>query len=90
MFDSIPGFVWSDLTPWGLLLILIAGMLTGRFIVPKFYYLELKRDRDEWRATAKSLEKSVGIFAIHLPDALEVSKTTDKVMTTLGEKAETS
>lgn len=75
-------------SPWAIVGVLVLGIATGRFIVPKFYYLELKTDRDEWRTTAKSLERSVSVFADHLPDALEVAKTADKVMTTLGEKAE--
>lgn len=75
-------------TPWAILGTLVLGILTGRFIVPKFYYLELKADRDEWRSIAKSSQASVSIFAEHLPDALEVAKTADKVMTTIGQKAE--
>lgn len=75
-------------SPWAIVGVLVLGIATGRFIVPKFYYLELKLDRDEWRAIAKSSQQSVAVFAEHLPDALEVAKTTDKLMTTIGEKVE--
>lgn len=81
-------WILNTATPWTILGTLVLGILTGRFIVPKFYYLELKADRDEWRGIAKSAVASVGVFAEHLPEALEVAKTTDKVMTTIGEKAE--
>jgi hypothetical protein len=85
---AIEQWALDTASPWAILGLFVLGILTGRFIVPKFYYLELKADRDEWRSIAKSNQASVAVFAEHLPDALEVAKTTDKVMTTLGERAE--
>ncbi|UKH48312.1 membrane protein [Arthrobacter phage Lilmac1015] len=88
MLEAVPDFIWTDVTPWGIVGLLVLGICTGRFIVPKFYYAELLTSRNEWRATAKSLEKSVEVFARALPDALEVAKTADKILTSVGEKAE--
>lgn len=87
MLEAVPDYVWTDVTPWGIVGLLVLGICTGRFIVPKFYYAQLLESRNEWRATAKSLEKSVEVFARALPDALEVAKTADKILTSVGEKA---
>lgn len=90
MFEGIPAWVVTDLSPWAILGLLTLAVLTGRVIVPKFYYRELLADRDRWRAVAESQTASVSVFAGAMPELLEVGKTTDKVMTAIQEKADTT
>lgn len=90
MFDGIPAWVGQDLTPWSIVGLMVLALLTGRVIVPRYYYRELLADRDRWRAVAESQTASVQVFASAMPELLEVGKTTDKVMTAIQEKAGTS
>lgn len=73
--------------PWTILGFLVLAVLTGRLIVPMFFYKEIKADRDKAVAANESLIRSVGIFADALPDLLEVGRTTETVMTNIREQS---
>lgn len=85
--DSIPGWVGDSLTPWGLLLIVVVMILTGR-LVPRVYFLEVKQDRDLQKATNESLATAVTSISEAIPDILEVAETTHKIMTEVKVKAD--
>lgn len=85
-------WITQTATPWAILGGLVLAVLTGRLIVPMFFYKEIKEDRDRVVATNATLTRAVGVFADALPDLLEVGKTTETVMTNIREqskKAET-
>lgn len=86
MFEGIPTFLVTDLSPWAILGLMTLAVLTGRVIVPKFYYKELAADRDRWRAVAEKQTEAVAVFADAMPGLVEVGKTTDKIMTAIQEK----
>ncbi|ALY10293.1 hypothetical protein SEA_JKERNS_25 [Arthrobacter phage JKerns] len=88
MFSDLPAWVGDQLTPWTLLLFLALGFFTGRVIVPRYYYNEIVKDRDQWRTTAQKLTGSVGTIAETLPEVLEGTKTVDKIMTVVKRKAD--
>lgn len=79
-------WVMNNMTPWSILGLVTLALMTGRIIVPKFYYKELAADRDRWRAVAESQTASVAVFADAMPGLLEIGKTTDKVMSAIQEK----
>ena len=87
MFEGIPSWVVTDLSPWAILGLMTLCVLTGRVIVPKFYYRELVADRDRWRSVAEKQTAAVAVFAEAMPALVEVGKTTDKVMSAIQEKA---
>lgn len=90
MFGDL-SFLMNNTTPWGIVGLFTLAMMTGRVIVPKFYYKELLADRDRWRTVAESQTSSVAVFADAMPGLLEIGKTTDKVMSAIQEKnAETA
>lgn len=89
MIDGISGALVENLTPWGLVMIVVIMIVTGR-LIPHFYYKELRLDRDRWRTTSESLAGSVQVFATAFPELLEVGKTTTKVMTEIREKSEST
>ena len=88
MFSDIPAWIGTDLTPWAIVGLVVISILTGRFLVPKLYYNEIKADRDHWRTVALSLTGDVGTIAEALPGVLEVGKSMDKIMTTVKQKAD--
>ncbi|AYD81522.1 hypothetical protein HYP71_gp028 [Arthrobacter phage KBurrousTX] len=88
MFSDIPAWIGTDLTPWAIVGLVVISILTGRFLVPKLYYNEIKADRDSWKAIAESLTGDVGTIARALPGVLEVGKSMDKVMTAVREKTQ--
>ncbi|ASX98698.1 hypothetical protein SEA_COLUCCI_27 [Arthrobacter phage Colucci] len=88
MFADIPSWIGTDLTPWALVTLVVLSILTGRFLVPKLYYNEIKADRDAWKAVAESLTGDVKTISGALPGVLEVGKSMDKVMTAVREKAD--
>ncbi|ALF01234.1 hypothetical protein FDI41_gp23 [Arthrobacter phage Piccoletto] len=88
MLSDIPAWVGTDLTPWAIVGLVVVSILTGRFLVPKIYYNEIKAERDRWRNTAESLTGSVGMISTALPEILEVGKSMDKVMTSVKEKTD--
>ncbi|ASX99148.1 hypothetical protein SEA_JAYCOOKIE_28 [Arthrobacter phage JayCookie] len=88
MFSDIPAWIGTDLTPWAIVGLVVVSILTGRFLVPKIYYNEIKAERDRWRNVAESLTGDVKTIAGALPGVLEVGKSMDKVMTAVREKAD--
>lgn len=74
-------------SPWAILGAMVLAVLTGRLIVPMFFYKEIKADRDRVVATNATLTRAVGIFAEAMPDLLEVGKTTETVMTNIREQS---
>ncbi|QFG14830.1 hypothetical protein SEA_LYMARA_28 [Arthrobacter phage Lymara] len=88
MFSDIPAWIGTDLTPWAIVGLVVVSILTGRFLVPKIYYNEIKAERDRWRNVAESLTGDVKTIAGSLPGVLEVGKSMDKVMTAVREKAD--
>jgi hypothetical protein len=89
MFEGIPSWVVTDLSPWSIVGLMCLGLMTGRVIVPRFYYKELLADRDRWRSVAETQTAAVAVFADAMPGLVEVGKTTDKIMTAIQEKTET-
>ncbi|UGL61909.1 hypothetical protein SEA_EASTWEST_26 [Arthrobacter phage EastWest] len=87
MFADIPAWVGTDMTPWAIVTLVVLSIITGRFIVPKIYYLETKTALDKEREANASLRTSVAIFAQALPELLEVGKTTDKVWSEIKQKS---
>ncbi|ALY09678.1 hypothetical protein MARTHA_25 [Arthrobacter phage Martha] len=88
MFADVPAWIGTDLTPWAIVGLVVLSILTGRFLVPKLYYNEIKADRDHWRKVAQSLTGDVGTIADALPGVLEVGKSMDKIMTSVKAKAD--
>ncbi|WNM67269.1 membrane protein [Arthrobacter phage Wyborn] len=80
-------WLMNTAAPWTILGFLVLAVLTGRLIVPMFFYKEIKADRDKAVAANESLIRSVGIFADALPDLLEVGRTTETVMTNIREQS---
>ncbi|QWY81931.1 membrane protein [Arthrobacter phage Sicarius2] len=80
-------WLMNTATPWAILGGMVLAVLTGRLIVPMFFYREIKADRDRVVATNESLTRAVGVFADALPDLLEVGKTTETVMTNIREQS---
>jgi hypothetical protein len=80
-------WLFNTATPWAILGGLTLCVMTGKFIVPMFYYNEIKAERDRQRDINTSLTNAVVVFSEALPDLLEVGKTTEKVMTDIREKS---
>lgn len=80
-------WIISTASPWAILGLMVLFVLTGRFIVPMFFYKEIKEDRDRVVATNATLTRAVGVFADALPDLLEVGKTTETVMSNIREQS---
>lgn len=89
MLDGISLDLVGNMGAGGVVILVVVLIITGR-LIPKFYYKELKEDRDRWQTTAESLTGSVSVFATAFPELLEVGKTTTKVMTDIREKSESS
>lgn len=84
--EAIPPWVFEQATPWGVILLGIVLIATGR-LVPFYYYKELKEDRDRWRSSSESLQGAVSVFSESLPEILDGLKTTEKVVTSIQDKA---
>lgn len=89
MFDDLPTWVGEQLTPWGIIIIVVVFIISGR-LIPLFYYKELKEEVDRLRASNKNLTTAVGLFAEAMPEVLEFGKTTAKIMDSVQEKLEES
>lgn len=73
--------------PWTILGVLTLAVMTGRLIVPMFYYREMKEDRDRQRDRNELLTNAVSIFAEAVPGLLEVGKTSGKIMNEIREQS---
>lgn len=89
MLDDIPSWIGDTATPWGVVIIVVLFIITGR-LIPQFYYKELKEECARLRLSNSNLTKAVATFATVMPEILEGQKTVDKIMTSAKEQLEES
>lgn len=79
MLEDMPWAALGSLTPYGLLMLAIWLILTGR-LVPKNLYEVMVRAKDHWRDAAETLKETNAVQARTIEKQAMVGESVIKVM----------
>jgi hypothetical protein len=83
----VDGISIIDLTPAGLLLIVVLMIVTGR-LVPRSTYQEKVAEAERWRAAYEVERTARTMTDAHTRELLEVAKTSEKFLTAVFDNSE--
>lgn len=80
--DSITWATIGELTPYGLLMLAILLILTGR-LVPRNTYQAMERAKEHWRDTATKNAETINVQAQTIEKQTTIGDTVEKVMSAI-------